>query len=45
MLGVTGAEKPAPACIFMDGHPVFKFAVKAVPYCIDQVLEKGRHGH
>ncbi len=40
MLGVTGAEKPAPARIFMHGQPTFKFAVKAVPYCIDQVLEK-----
>ena len=38
--GVTGAEKPAPARIFMHGQPTFKFAVKAVPYCIDQVLEK-----
>ena len=26
--------------IFMHGQPTFKFAVKAVPYCIDQVLEK-----
>ena len=33
-------EKPAPARIFMHGQPTFKFAVKAVPYCIDQVLEK-----
>ena len=40
MLGVTGAEKPAPARIFMHGQPTFKFAVKTVPYCIDQVLEK-----
>jgi len=24
----------------MHGQPTFKFAVKAVPYCIDQVLEK-----
>ena len=40
MLGVTGAEKPEPARIFMHGQPTFKFAVKAVPYCIDQVLEK-----
>ena len=42
MLGVTGAEKPEPARIFMHGQPTFKFAVKAVPYCIDQVLEKAR---
>ena len=40
MLGVTGAEKAEPARIFMHGQPTFKFAVKAVPYCIDQVLEK-----
>ena len=40
MLGVTGAEKPAPARIFMHGQPPLKFAVKAVPYCIDQVLAK-----
>ena len=40
MLGVTGAEKPAPARIFMHGQPTFKFAVQAVPYCIDQVLER-----
>ena len=40
MLGVTGAEKPEPARIFMHGQPTFKFAVQAVPYCIDQVLER-----
>ena len=40
MLGVTGAEKAEPARIFMHGQPTFKFAVQAVPYCIDQVLER-----
>ena len=40
MLGVTGAEKPEPARIFMHGQPTFKFAVKAVPYCIDEVLKR-----
>jgi 3-oxoacyl-[acyl-carrier-protein] synthase-3 len=40
MLGVTGAEKSEPARIFMHGQPTFKFAVQAVPYCIDQVLAR-----
>lgn len=40
MLGVTGAEKAEPARIFMHGQPTFKFAVQAVPYCIDQVLSR-----
>ena len=40
MLGVTGAEKAEPARIFMHGQPTFKFAVQAVPYCIDQVLQR-----
>lgn len=29
----------------MHGQPTFKFAVKAVPYCIDQVLEKAVMAH
>ena len=33
--GEAGAAR-----IFMHGQPTFKFAVKAVPYCIDQVLER-----
>ena len=40
MLGVTGSAHPEPAQVFMNGQATFKFAVKAVPYCIDQVLEK-----
>ena len=32
--------KAEPARIFMHGQPTFKFAVQAVPYCIDQVLER-----
>ena len=40
MLGVTGSAHPEPAHVFMNGQATFKFAVKAVPYCIDQVLEK-----
>lgn len=40
MLGVTGAGHKDPPLIFMHGQPVFKFAVTAVPWCIDQVLTK-----
>ena len=29
----------------MNGQATFKFAVKAVPYCIDQVLQKAGHVH
>ena len=40
MLGITGAEQEAPARIYMHGQPTFKFAVQAVPWCVDQVLER-----
>ena len=40
MLGVTGAGNADPPQIFMHGQPVFKFAVTAVPWCIDQVLAR-----
>lgn len=40
MLGVTGAGHADPPQIFMHGQPVFKFAVTAVPWCIDQVLAR-----
>ena len=40
MLGVTGAGHADPPQIFMHGQPLFKFAVTAVPWCIDQVLAR-----
>ena len=40
MLRVPGVEKGIPSLIYMEGTKVFKFAVEAVPYCIDRVLEK-----
>lgn len=40
MLRVPGVEKGVPSLIYMEGTKVFKFAVEAVPYCIDQVLSK-----
>ena len=40
MLRVPGVEKGVPSLIYMEGTKVFKFAVEAVPYCIDQVLAK-----
>lgn len=40
MLGVTGAGHKEPPLIFMHGQPVFKFAVTAVPWCIDEVLKR-----
>ena len=40
MLGITGAGQEVPARIHMRGQPTFKFAVQAVPWCIDQVLER-----
>ena len=40
MLRVPGVEKGVPSLICMEGTKVFKFAVEAVPYCIDRVLEK-----
>ena len=40
MLRVPGAGKEEPSLIYMEGTKVFKFAVEAVPWCIDQVLAK-----
>ena len=40
MLRVPGVEAGVPSLVYMEGTRVFKFAVKAVPYCIDKVLEK-----
>jgi len=40
MLRVPGVETGVPSLIYMEGTKVFKFAVQAVPYCIDKVLEK-----
>ena len=42
MLRVPGVETDAPSLIYMEGTKVFKFAIEAVPWCIDQVLQ--RHG-
>ena len=42
MLRVPGVEADAPSLIYMEGTKVFKFAIEAVPWCIDQVLQ--RHG-
>ncbi len=41
MLGVTGSGHKAPPQIFMQGQQVFKFAVNAVPSCMDQALKRG----
>lgn len=41
MLGVTGAGHKDPPRIFMQGQQVFKFAVNAVPACMDEALERG----
>lgn len=40
MLRVPGVETGVPSHIYMEGTKVFKFALEAVPYCIDRVLEK-----
>ena len=40
LLRIPGVEKGVPSHIYMEGTRVFKFAVKAVPYCIERVLEK-----
>lgn len=40
LLRAPGAEMPAPSFIAMEGTRVFKFAVEAVPWCIDQVLKR-----
>ena len=40
ILRVPGVETAERSLISMEGTKVFKFAVEAVPYCMDQVLEK-----
>lgn len=40
ILMAPGAESGVPSKIHMDGTQVFKFAVEAVPFCIDKVLAK-----
>lgn len=40
ILRVPGVETTERSLISMEGTKVFKFAVEAVPYCMDQVLEK-----
>ena len=40
MLRVPGVETGVPSLIYMEGTKVFKFALEAVPYCIDTVLRK-----
>ena len=40
MLGVTGSGHKNPPQIFMQGQQVFKFAVTAVPTCMDEALER-----
>ena len=40
MLLLPGTRKPDPSVIYMEGTKVFKFAVQAVPYCIDEVLRR-----
>ena len=42
LLHLAGPGSKEPGLISMEGTKVFKFAVQAVPWCIDQVLE--RHG-
>ncbi|MEA4964816.1 MAG: beta-ketoacyl-ACP synthase III [Oscillospiraceae bacterium] len=40
LLRVPGVETGSPSLISMEGSKVFKFALQAVPYCMDKVLEK-----
>ncbi|MGI6012749.1 MAG: beta-ketoacyl-ACP synthase III [Oscillospiraceae bacterium] len=40
LLKIPGVETGIPSKLTMQGTKVFQFAVKAVPYCIDKVLEK-----
>lgn len=40
ILNVPGVETGGRSLVSMEGTKVFKFAVQAVPYCIDRVLEK-----
>ncbi|MEG2175303.1 MAG: beta-ketoacyl-ACP synthase III [Oscillibacter sp.] len=39
LLRVPGPGSGSPSVISMEGTKVFKFALEAVPYCIDRVLE------
>ena len=40
LLRLPGPEAGEPSYISMEGTKVFKFAVEAVPWCVDQVLQK-----
>ena len=40
VLYAPGVNTPAPSLIHMEGQPVFRFAVEAVPACVRQVLDK-----
>ena len=40
LLRLPGPETGEPSYISMEGTKVFKFAVEAVPWCVDQVLQK-----
>ncbi len=40
MLRIPGTASGAPSLVYMEGQKVFKFAIEAVPWCIEQVLEK-----
>ena len=40
MLRIPGPETGVPCHVYMEGTKVFKFAVEAVPWCMDRVLEK-----
>lgn len=40
LLRLPGPEAGEPSYISMEGTRVFKFAVEAVPWCVDQVLKK-----
>lgn len=40
LLRLPGVETGAHSYISMEGTKVFKFAVEAVPWCVDQVLKK-----
>ena len=40
ILRVPGVETGDPSLIYMEGTKVFKFAIEAVPWCMDRVLEK-----
>ncbi len=40
LLYLPGLETGRPAHISMEGTKVFKFAVEAVPFCMDRVLER-----